>query len=140
MAENSAVQSEDYEVISLYFDLDQASVESSQDSEAQNGSQIGGEIDRNIPGFRPIIGRQDNRCRRAIPRINFSGGICCYSWPWSPQVMMGSEALPVGEARECLEINRKVQLGEEAMHETMEKRQTAYLPSMSPVSEDQLEE
>ncbi|KAI4864954.1 hypothetical protein F4820DRAFT_448568 [Hypoxylon rubiginosum] len=101
MAQTNAGLPDDEELVSQYFDLDEASCE----------SEDFGRLDGNIPGFNPIVKQKNNSNRRRleedIPWENFSGGIGCYVFPWSSNVMMGCEAPSTREMSESLGRKRK---------------------------------
>ncbi|KAI1399462.1 hypothetical protein F4819DRAFT_464992 [Hypoxylon fuscum] len=107
MAHENTEYLNDEDLISLYFDLEAASLPSSD-----NFSSLGGFKDEDIPGFIPIEMGKDNRNRlqfeQEYAEENFSGGFGCYVWPWSSEVMItGYQGSPVEEIDETLDIKQK---------------------------------
>ncbi|KAI1454173.1 hypothetical protein F4805DRAFT_460966 [Annulohypoxylon moriforme] len=86
MAQCEMVEYNDDELVSSYFELDQASVPFSN---SPGGYSDPGMFEENIPGFEPIKSRKGEghryKCEQDTQE-NFSGGIGCYVWPWSSQV------------------------------------------------------
>ncbi|KAI0884049.1 uncharacterized protein GGS22DRAFT_189175 [Annulohypoxylon maeteangense] len=112
MTECEMVESNDDELISSYFELDQASAPSPN---SPGGYSDAGTFDDNIPGFEPIRKREnewsESECEQDLEE-NFSGGMGVYLWPWSSQVFY-SKRRPMEEVYSGLGIykhkSRKVE-------------------------------
>ncbi|KAI1138371.1 hypothetical protein F5Y05DRAFT_412993 [Hypoxylon sp. FL0543] len=116
--QDSEVQPKDNEDITEYFDLDQASAPESpteQDAE-QDAQEASGESDKSIPGFEPIVDRQDgdakSKSQREAPKQNFSGGSGPYLLPQSSRVTLSPE-WPVQPYSEYIRMINEAELMKE---------------------------
>ncbi|KAI1090774.1 hypothetical protein F5B19DRAFT_461564 [Rostrohypoxylon terebratum] len=114
MEQQETVANHNDELVSSYFELDQASIPYSDD---QGGYGDLGRFDEKISGFEPIENRRNNmKVFEQNTKVNFSGGVGCYLWPWSSQVPY-SQSLSTEEVRKELGIDeQEVRMQERAIN------------------------